>query len=67
MKKEKCKYCSVPEIEVGENEEPFATRNDSNLSILFSAEDSEILVDDAETGEGASVNINYCPFCGRAL
>lgn len=67
MKKNKCKYCSVPEIEVGENEDPFAAKKDNNLSILFDAEDKEIVVDNTVTGEASYVNINYCPFCRRAL
>lgn len=67
MKKEKCKYCSVPEIDVGENEDPFATKEDNNLGILFDAEDLEIVAYNTATGEASFVNIQYCPFCGRAL
>lgn len=65
MKKEKCKYCSVPEIDVGSNlNNP---KEDNNLSILFDAEDLEIVVDNRATGEASFVNIEYCPFCRRKL
>lgn len=66
MKKNKCRYCSVPEIDVGKNEDPFA-KKDNDIGILFDAEDLEIVAYNKKTDEASYVNIKYCPFCRREL
>lgn len=80
MKKNKCKYCSVPEIEVSQDKCPYCAGGevtltsfeseaieDSYITLLFDPEDKTLDVrDDASHVEGC-VDISNCPMCGREL
>lgn len=62
---EKCKYCTGKEIELCSYENEAI--EDDYVRLLFDSEDCSISITNDMSRLAPSVEIEYCPFCGRKL